>query len=313
MFARLPWRRELLEGLLSYDLLGFQTRRDLSHFLDCVRALVPQATVLGWGGSSLRHLLFEGREIRAGWFPISIDFAEFDGLARSPEVSETAWHIHEQLPERTLVLGVDRLDYTKGLPERLKAMETFLERYPDLHGKVTLIQVTVPSREEVPEYQRMREELEGLVGRINGRFTREGWVPIHYIYRSLSRRELVAYYRTCEVALITPLKDGMNLVAKEYCAASVDGQGVLILSEFAGAAAQMASPSLIVNPHNTDQVAEALHRAITMPPSERADRIRRLRRHVREHDVAHWARDFGRAAGLGLREPQAPPLRREAR
>jgi trehalose 6-phosphate synthase len=160
----------------------------------------------------------------------------------------------------------------------------------------------------------MRDDLERLVGHINGRFTREGWVPIHYIYRSLPRAELVAHYRTSEVALITPLKDGMNLVAKEYCAASVDSQGVLILSEFAGAAAQLAGSSLIVNPHNADQVADALHRAVAMSHAERADRIRRLRRQIREHDVSRWARDFGRAAGLGMTEPEVLAAhRREAR
>jgi trehalose 6-phosphate synthase len=298
LYRRLPWRRELLEGILAHDLVGFQTRRDLGNFLAAVRTLVPGTTIRGAGGAALREIVRGDRRTVAGHFPISIDFKEFDSLARSEETARRAWEIHAELPRRQLILGIDRLDYTKGTRERLLAFEVLLEEHPELHGKITLIQVAVPSRENVAEYQRMREELEREVARINGRFTVAGWIPVHYVYRSLTKVDLAAFYRTCEVALVTPLRDGMNLVAKEYCAASVDEQGVLVLSEFAGAADQLGGPALLVNPHNKNEVAEVLHRALTMPAEERVERIRRLRRRIRDHDVAHWAWDFSRAAGL---------------
>ncbi|MHC4470966.1 MAG: alpha,alpha-trehalose-phosphate synthase (UDP-forming) [Planctomycetota bacterium] len=298
MLARLPWRWELMEALLDYDLLGFQTRRDLLNFLACVRTIVPSAQITGAGGAAVRTIRHKGRELKVGWFPISIDFRGFDADARTPEIANVASRIHTNLPTGTHVLGIDRLDYTKGIPERLAAFERFLEKHPEHRGKVTLVQVAVPSRGEVIEYQQLRAELEREVGRINGRYTRMGWAPILYTHHSLPRPELLGYYRACEVALITPLKDGMNLVAKEYCASSVDNDGVLILSEFAGAAAQLFGPALIVNPHDTEQVADTLHRAVSMDPGERAARMQRLRRQVRQHDIRRWVLEFSAAAGL---------------
>jgi trehalose 6-phosphate synthase len=230
-----------------------------------------------------------------GAFPISIDFREFADLARSEEASEKAWIIHANLPKRQIILGVDRLDYTKGIPERLLAFGDALSLYPDMRRKVTFIQVVVPSRGSVEEYARLKHEIERLVGEINGKYTDVGWMPIQYIYRSLPRPELVAYYRTCEIALITPLKDGMNLIAKEYCACNIEEKGVLILSEFAGAASQLHPGALMVNPYDRVRTADAIHQAFVMANDERQARMRKLRRSVQRNDIINWVNSFLRA------------------
>ena len=195
------------------------------------------------------------------------------------------------------MLGIDRLDYTKGISLRLQAFEHLLERRPEMRGRVSLLQVVVPSREDIPQYHRMKTEIEQLVGRINGAFARPGgWVPVWYEYRSLSRLELLAYYRAADIALITPLKDGMNLVAKEYCACSIEEECVLILSEFAGAAAQLQRGALLVNPHDMEGVADAIYHAYTMSDEERRNRMRRLRRGIRECDIFWWVDTYLQAA-----------------
>jgi trehalose 6-phosphate synthase/phosphatase len=292
-FVRLPWRFQILNALLQYDMVGFQTARDRRNFMDCVRMLVPQSRVVGHGHVS--RCLTPEREVLVGTFPISIDFKHFAESAGSKEVQDQAWIIHANLAERQLILGVDRLDYTKGIPLRLQAFANALERYPDLRKKATLIQVVVPSRQEVPEYEALKREIERLVGEINGRFTEVGWTPIHYIYRSLNRVELLAYYRTCEIALVTPLKDGMNLVAKEFCACSIENNGVLILSEFAGAAAQLQGGALLVNPFDIEGVADAIHQACTMDAASRHARMEKMRRSIQKHNIYHWVNDFLRA------------------
>ena len=294
IYLKLPWRFEVLRSLLEYDLVGFQTLRDRRNFVQCVRSLVKEADVYGKG--QVVSVKMQNRTLRVGAFPISIDFNEFARLAESEEVATAAWYIHEHLPERKIVLGVDRLDYTKGIPERLEAFRLTLQRYPELQEKIVLVQVVVPSRREIPQYVQLKEEIERLVGEINGQFTRSGWVPIHYIFRNLQRLELVAYYRTAEIALITPLKDGMNLVAKEYCASKVEEDGVVILSEFAGAAAQFQRGALLVNPHDVVGVAEAIYEAYTMSPEERRRRMRRLRQAIRRYNIFWWVDAFLQAA-----------------
>ncbi|HHO76365.1 MAG TPA: trehalose-6-phosphate synthase [Deltaproteobacteria bacterium] len=292
IFLKLPWRFEILQALLEYDLLGFQTFRDRRNFLDCVRAL-HKCRITGRG--QVMNIAMPDHEVRVGAFPISIDYKEFADFACSQEVADQAWIIHENLPRRQLVLGVDRLDYTKGIPERLQAFDDALARYPQLRRKIALIQVVVPSRRDVEEYERLKQEIERLVGEINGRYTEVGWTPVHYIFRSLSRRELVAYYRTCEIALITPLKDGMNLVAKEYCASSVDENCVLILSEFAGAAAQLYPNAILVNPYDMQGVADAIYEAFTMAQEKRRERMRNLRSQIRKNDIINWVNSFLKA------------------
>jgi trehalose 6-phosphate synthase len=294
IFLRLPWRATILHAMLDYDLIGFQTVRDRRNFIQCVRSLVPGARVSGRG--QVAAIKTHEHEVRVGVFPISIDFQEFAGLADSQDVAEKAWLIHESHPNRKIMLGVDRLDYTKGIPERLLAFANALERYPELRGQISLIQVVVPSRREVEEYEALKQEIEQLVGQINGQFADMSWTPVHYVFRSLDRTELTAYYRTSEIMLVTPLKDGMNLVAKEYCAASIEDEGVLILSEFAGAAAQMKDGALLVNPHDIEGIADAIHQAFFMDKQERGSRMRRLRESVQRNDIFRWVDSYLRTA-----------------
>ncbi len=287
LFRRLPWKTELLRGLLDYDLIGFQTLRDRRNFVNSVLAFVPETEVL----SRQRYftlLRYNGRTLKIGHFPISIDFAQFDAAARSPEVTDAAWYLHEHLGGRQLVLGIDRLDYTKGIPERFLAFERALEKYPEIRTNLSLIQVVVPSRIDVAEYQQLKDELEGMAGRINGRFAEPGWVPIHYLYRSLDPVQLFAYYRTSEIALVTPLRDGMNLVAKEYCACSIERKGVLILSEFAGAADRLGKGALLVNPYDIEGTADAIFQAYSMAHEERLRRMGMLRAEIRRNNVYRW-------------------------
>jgi trehalose 6-phosphate synthase len=291
LFRRLPWKNEIIRALMAYDLVGFQTLRDRRNFVSCVTALLPEVEVVI--RKRYHTLLRYGRRtIKVGHFPISIDFDEFNQGARAKDVEEAAWYLHENLHGRQLVLGIDRLDYTKGIPERFLAFERALEKYPEMHQKISLLQVVVPSRTLVPDYQNLKELLDQLAGRINARFAEQGWIPIHYVFRSLERTQLLAHYRTSEIALITPLRDGMNLVAKEYCAASVDQNGVLILSEFAGAADQMGRGALLVNPYDIDGTADAIHRAFAMEPEERRRRLAVLQADLRRQDVHRWVSRF---------------------
>jgi trehalose 6-phosphate synthase/phosphatase len=295
IFLKLPWRLQIIESLLQFDLVGFQTVRDRRNFVQCVRTLVPGAEFDGRG--QVLQGRAGSRKLRVGNFPISIDFNTFMRQATAPDVAAHAKELHRLLPDRKLILGIDRLDYTKGIPLRLRAFQNLLERYPDLRERVSLIQVVVPSREDIDRYRELKTEIERLVGQINGSFVRPGgWVPVWYVYRSLSRRDLLAYYRAADIALVTPLKDGMNLVAKEYCACSIEEDRVLILSEFAGAAAQLSRGAVLVNPYDIEGVADAIRRACNMERRERRARMLRMRRSIREHDVFQWVDSFLRAA-----------------
>lgn len=291
LYRRLPWGKQLLTSLLAYDLVGFQTLRDHRNFIHCVTSLLKGVEVRS------RHrnytvLRYGDRLLKVGHFPISIDFNDFAERTKSEEVAEAAWYLHENYEQRQLILGVDRLDYTKGIPERFLAFERALEKYPDLRQKVSLVQVVIPSRTMVPDYIDLKSQLEQLAGRINGRFSEHGWVPLHYHFRSLDSVQLLAHYRTAEIALITPLRDGMNLVAKEYCACSIDNQGVLILSKFAGAADQLGKHALVVNPYDIDKTADALYQAFSMTQAERQRRMRLLRNQIRRNDVHRWLESF---------------------
>ena len=295
LFAKLPWCVQLIDALLQFDLLGFQTLRDRRNFVQCVRALVPGAEFEGKG--PVLTTTTGGRTIRIGAFPVSVDFTAIERQAASPEVTRRANDLHRLLPSRKLLLGVDRLDYTKGIPNRLEAFADLLHRFPQLRERISLIQVVVPSRVEIRDYDDLKNTIERLVGRINGEFMRPGgWVPVWYVYGSLTTTDLLAYYRAADIALVTPLRDGMNLVAKEYCASSIDENAVLILSEFAGAAAQLRRGALLVNPYDIEGVAEAIRVAFAMSEDERHARMRRLRRSVRRNDVFWWVDNFLAAA-----------------
>ena len=301
LFHRLPWKYDILQSLLEYDHVGFQTLHDRRNFIQCVKAFIPEATIKTYKRESVIN--YENRSIRLGNYPISIDFDEFNEGAKMKEVADAAWFIHENVHSRILVLGLDRLDYTKGIPERFMAFERMLEKYPDVQGNVSLIQIVVPSRLHLPDYQELKGSLDKLAGRINGKFSKHGWIPIHYMFRSLDRTQLLGHYRACEIALITPLRDGMNLVSKEYCASSIDNNGVLILSEFAGAVEQMSKGAIMVNPYDIEDTADAIYRAYIMDTDERRRRMRILRSEVRRNDVKKWIEWF-----LGARYNTESPV-----
>ena len=295
IFLKLPWRLEMLRDLFYYDLIGFQTFRDRRNFIECVEHIVPFASVEE-ENEQVSSIHIEKWTVRTGSFPIGIDFRAVEKEASSVHASERASRIGCELSNQKVILGVDRLDYTKGIPYRLDAFRDALHRYPDLRGKITLVQVVAPSRRRILQYSQLQSEIERLVGEINGHFTQPGWVPIQYIFRNLDHSEVIAYYRCADVALITPLKDGMNLVAKEYCASKVDGNGVLVLSEFAGAATQLQEGALLVNPYHIELVADVIHQAVNMPEEDARRRMRKLRQAVRDEDIFWWVDSFLGAA-----------------
>src|SRR5216117_3090822 len=297
IFAKLPQPQRLLRALLQFDLLGFQTRRDVRNFLGCVRRVMSDARVVPRRG--LQLVRFEKREIRLGHFPIGVDFDSFERGAMSDAVARRSQGLRTTFRDCQLILGVDRLDYSKGIPERLRAYRDALERHPELRGRVALIQVVVPSRVEIPRYHEFKQRIDRLVGDINGRFSTSNWLPVQYHFRGLDRDDLLAHYRGCDIAFVTPLKDGMNLVAKEYCACRIEEDGVLILSQFAGAAEQLKSGALLVNPYDIEQMADTIVKAFRMTPAERTVRMKRLRRMVRKENVFWWVDSF-LAAGSQL-------------
>jgi len=291
LFARLPWRSEILEGLLGADVVGFQTRAATLNFCRLCRRYVNA----GGRGADLQH---NRRLIRARTFPISIDFAHFEKLARSPAVQQRAAHHRARLgSERRLILGVDRLDYTKGIEQRLRVYQELLRSGGAKASDSVFVQVGVPSRERVGAYREVRSRIEALIGQINGNFGELGLTPVHYLHRRLPLDELAALYAAADVMFVTPLRDGMNLVAKEYVATRVDNTGVLVLSEFTGAAGELHS-AVLVNPHDDLALQAGLDRALNMRRPEQAQRMRTMRRAVRSHDVYAWARAFFEALSV---------------
>jgi trehalose 6-phosphate synthase/phosphatase len=284
VFRTLPWRREVLNGLLGADLVGFHTYSYLRHFV---------ASLLHVEGveTDIDRVMVGDREVHLGAFPMGIDAATFAADARNPSVVAAAEAIRRDAGGRRILLGVDRLDYTKGIPRRLQAVERLLTRRPDLRDEVRYIQIAVPSRGEVESYQRFRRQVEEAVGRINGTCGTLRSTPIQYVYQSVNSEELVALYLAADAMLVTPLRDGMNLVAKEFLASRVDEDGVLVLSEFAGAAAELGE-AVVVNPYDVDAVADAILQAIEMPPDERRARMRPMRRRVLDYDIHTWAGAF---------------------
>ncbi len=305
IFEKLPWREEILTALLDFDVVGLQTLRDRRNFVACLRQFVKKAEIRTHG----EHLVVDepGRSTFVGAFPISIDFDEFSKGAAKVDVANRADEITRGFNGRHIILGVDRLDYTKGIPEKLAAFRHLLECHSDLHRKVTLVQVVVPSREDIPKYGELKAQIQRTVSEINGRYGEPGWVPIHYIHRSLDRPELLAFYRAANIALVTPLKDGMNLIAKEYCAARVNDDGVLILSEFAGAAFQLHRGALLVNPYHTRAVADAIRMSCEMPLAQQKKRMSRLKATVRRENIFWWRNSFCRYREEMIRVSSAGP------
>jgi trehalose 6-phosphate synthase/phosphatase len=284
VFRVLPEREELLEGVLGADLVAFHTYSYLQHFRSCLRR------VLG-AESRLDEAEVGGRTVRLEALPIGIAPAAFTDLLRKPEVERRIQELRTRYQNRQLVLAVDRMDYTKGIPERLRTFRRLLERNPELRSKVVLLQIAVPSRERIFSYEALRRQVNELVGEINGQFATPNWTPVQYIRRGISRAELVALYAVADVAWVSPLRDGMNLVAKEYVACKTGQDGVLVLSEFAGAAEGMGE-AVIVNPNDEERTAAAVESALLLPPGERRRRMEALQEGVNRNNVFAWSEEF---------------------
>ena len=286
VFRILPreWRNEILKGLLGADLLGFHTNDYAQYFIKSVRRCLGYET-------SLNIIYADGRMVKSDAFPIGIDYAKFNETVGVAETAKYITRLNKQKRSQQLIFSVDRLDYTKGFLSRLAAYEEFLDRHKSMHGKVIFNMVIVPSRDTIARYQDMKKEIEATVGRINGKFSTLDWRPIIYQYKSLKFNEMVALYNISDVALITPIRDGMNLVAKEFVACQVQNPGVLILSEMAGASVEL-SGAILVNPTDRNEIADAIYKALLMPKEERAERMAKMQEHIRNYDVFSWASDI---------------------
>ncbi len=284
LFRSLPERAEILRGLLGADLIGFHVHDYMRHFISALYRVLNLE-------SHLDEVHLENRVVSVEAFPMGINYDLYHGAVTRPEVRAYASRMRQMAGNRKIILSVDRLDYSKGIPMRLKGYADFLDNNPDFHGKVSLMLVVVPSRDTVEKYAQLKTGIDTLVGNINGRFARPGWTPIFYYYRSFSFPQLSALYNAADIALVTPLRDGMNLVAKEFAAAKRDTPGVLILSEMAGAAVELPE-ALIVNPTDTREIEFALHIALTMPEEEQTARLRAMQKTLSRQTVDRWARDF---------------------
>jgi trehalose 6-phosphate synthase len=286
ILAAIPGHDWLIRALFAYDLVGFQSNADLMHFS---RYVESEAHAQNLGDGRWRAF---NRTLQAGAFPIGIDVQEFQDLAQAPDGREMFERMRREYSRRKLLVGVDRLDYSKGLPQRIKAFRELLQRYPENHRSATLIQIASPSREDVSAYGDILHELESLCGSINGNYGELDWMPVRYMHRTVARTRLPGLYRASRVALVTPLRDGMNLVAKEFLAAQ-DPQdpGVLVLSRFAGAAEQLRD-ALLVNPYDIEGTANAIHLALQMPVEERRTRHQALMSVISQYDVHWWCDGF---------------------
>jgi glucosylglycerol-phosphate synthase len=315
IFNILPWRRELVASLLQCDYVGFHIPRYVENFVDVLRSHAPVKVLqreacaprfLTWGcalgAESMATRISVGeRELGVGAHPVGIDVDHIESILWRSEMKERVAHLREELGGRTVILSVERLDYVKGPLEKLDAYERFLEAHPELHGEVVLLSVATPPSRGMEIYRRVQEEVEGAVGRINGRFSRLDWSPIRYLFRSLPFEEVLALYAVADLAWITPLRDGLNLVAKEYVAAreAIGRSGILIVSEFAGVATELKG-AVLTNPYDPREMSETLFESLMMTEAERSDRMARMAAIVRRHDVNAWGDEFLEAAG-GLR------------
>lgn len=289
VFRILPWRNEIVKGLLGADLIGFHTDEDVMHFTEAVEQIsnieFPEASVLS------NEILIDDRSVTVNAFPMGIDYHKYDTLARCQGVANARKEILAHTKEMKLMISIDRLDYSKGIVNRLHAYDKFLQEHAEFHEKVVFLQLIVPSRDNVAQYSLLKEEVNRLVGDINTRYSSLDWSPITYFYRSLSPEELSGMYVAADVALVTPLRDGMNLVSKEYVASKTDDKGVLILSEMAGASKEL-SQAIVINPNDQEELASAIHQALTMPVREQMKRMSSMRRVVAQHNVYQWVERF---------------------
>lgn len=284
MFRLIPWRHELLEGMLGADLIGFHTFDDVRHFLDAATRILPV-------NSSANVITNGDRSIVVESFPMGIDEKKYSSLPLEKEVIEQVQVIKETFKNTKLILSIDRLDYSKGILQRLQAFEQLLQQYPEYCGKITMHMIVVPSRDSVPQYAHLRDEIDKRVGNINAMYRNMEWTPIHYYYRSFPIETLSALYYSADVCLVSPMRDGMNLVSKEYVASRINNDGVLILSEMAGASKELID-AIIVNPNNTNEVCDAIITAINMPLDEQKRRMQQMRQLVAKFNITHWVKIF---------------------
>ena len=284
VFRLLPWRKQIIEGFLGADLIGFHTNDYVLHFLDSVHRLLGHEHAFG-------QISAGNRVTKVDVFPMGIDYKRFAAAVTDPEVQKGIQRIHKKLGDRKIILSIDRLDYTKGIPQRLEAFDLFLENNPEYREKVTLILVVVPSRTGVERYVQIKNRVDELVGKINGKHGIIGWVPIWYLYRFQPFHSLVALYNLADAALVTPMRDGMNLIAKEFLATKTDRRGVLILSEMAGASKELGE-AIIVNPNNQEEIARAINEALIMPEEEQIERNRTMQKRLQRYNVVRWGTDF---------------------
>lgn len=285
IYRILPVRKEILVGVLSCDLIGFHTYDYARHFISSVSRIVPNVKTLPNG------IEYEGRSISVGAFPIGIDVVNFTDGIKKPEVVERVKQLKEKFKDVKIIVGVDRLDYIKGVPQKLHAFEVFLTENPEWIGKVILVQVAVPSRGDVEEYQNLRATVNELVGRINGKFGTVEFVPIHYMHKSVPFNELISLYSISDVCLVSSTRDGMNLVSYEYIACQSEKKGALILSEFAGAA-QSLNGALIVNPWNIDELSEAIKESLTLPEEKKELNFNKLFSYISKYTSGFWGESF---------------------
>jgi len=284
LFRLLPWRKEILKGLLCADLIGFHTYDYVRHFLSSTARIVGTEHSMG-------ALAIDDRIVKVDAFPMGIDYDRYSSAAEDPAVKKRLSTIQKKVGDRKIIISIDRLDYTKGILQRLEAFDLFLTQNPEYKEKVTFILVAVPSRTGVEDYAELRRQLEGLVGRINGEHGSLGWVPVWYLYRFLPFERIAALYNAADLALVTPLRDGMNLIAKEFVATKRDGKGVLILSEMAGAASELGE-AIAVNPHNKQEIIDAIKEALEMCVEEQVERNRLMQKRLSRYNITRWAHDF---------------------
>ena len=293
IFRTFPWCKQLLKGMLGADLIGFHTYDYERHFLSSIKRILRLDV-------NFNQISYQDRQVKVDSFPMGIDYEKFHdaALKQSMKINEKSDLLERlkahQSKDRKLILSIDRMDYTKGIPNRIKAFEYFLEKYPEYKEKVRLVMLAVPSRSNVPQYQKLKRETDELVGRINGKFASVSWTPIWYFYRALPFKDLIDLYISSEVALITPIRDGMNLVAKEYVATRIQKDGVLILSEMAGAAKEM-NEAILINPNSFEDFADSLEMALSMPKEEQTKRMSHLQKRLKRYNVEKWAQEFFKA------------------
>lgn len=287
IYRIIPRRKEILEGLLACDLIGFHTKSYQKHFLECVDDQIIDA-VVDLDTNTVSHNNIESKVIA---LPISIDFNLIDTTARQTYVEDKVSELKNKFSADIICLGVDRLDYTKGLVEKLEGFEYFLDNNPEYIKKITLIQIAVPTRTNINKYQELKRQVDETVGRINGKFSKDGWIPVCYIYNSVNLKDLIAYYRYADFTLISALRDGLNLVAKEYIASRINNDGMLIISEFTGAAEELDTGNTI-NPYDVRSFSEGILKAINTKDTEKEEIMNELREKVKDNDIYKWVDDF---------------------